>query len=95
NIPDGYIADQDANRDTFLILNLDTVAGDGKGFNDWVGKNYYITFSVSTDAAERAANDVVYAKLVEKTDSGSTVVNTIELQNGVQNNFDELKVLEG
>ncbi|HEM6220342.1 TPA: MucBP domain-containing protein [Streptococcus suis] len=94
NIPDGYIADQDANRDTFLILNLDTVAGDGKGFNDWVGKNYYITFSVSTDAAERAANDVVYAKLVEKTDSGSTVVNTIELQNGVQNNFDELKVLE-
>ncbi|HEP1794041.1 TPA: MucBP domain-containing protein, partial [Streptococcus suis] len=95
NIPDGYIADQDANRDTFLILNLDTVAGDGKGFNDWVGKNYYITFSVSTDKAERDANDVVYAKLVEKTDSGSTVVNTIELQNGVQNNFDELKVLEG
>ncbi|HEM6138494.1 TPA: MucBP domain-containing protein, partial [Streptococcus suis] len=95
NIPDGYIADQDANRDTFLILNLDTVAGDGAGFNDWVGKNYYITFSVSTDKAERDANDVVYAKLVEKTDSGSTVVNTIELQNGVKNNFDELKVLEG
>ncbi|MGQ7372105.1 YSIRK-type signal peptide-containing protein, partial [Streptococcus suis] len=95
NIPDGYIADQDANRDTFLILNLDAVAGDGLGFNEWVGKNYYITFSVSTDKAERDANDVVYAKLVEKTDSGSTVVNTIELQKGVQNNFDELKVLEG
>ncbi|HFU3716146.1 TPA: MucBP domain-containing protein, partial [Streptococcus suis] len=95
NIPDGYIADQDANRDTFLILNLDTVAGDGNGFNDWVGKNYYITFSVSTDKAEREANDVVYAKLVEKTDSGSTVVNTIELKPGEKNNFDELKVLEG
>ncbi|HFI0545680.1 TPA: MucBP domain-containing protein [Streptococcus suis] len=95
NIPDGYIADQDANRDTFLILNLDAVAGDGLGFNEWVGKNYYITFSVSTDKAERDANDVVYAKLVEKTDSGSTVVNTIELQKGIQNNFDELKVLEG
>ncbi|NQM03982.1 YSIRK-type signal peptide-containing protein [Streptococcus suis] len=95
NIPDGYIADQDANRDTFLILNLDTVAGDGVGFNDWVGKNYYITFSVSTDKAEREANDVVYAKLVEKTGSGSTVVNTIELKPGEKNNFDELKVLEG
>ncbi|HEL1622645.1 TPA: MucBP domain-containing protein, partial [Streptococcus suis] len=95
NIPAGYIADQDANRDTFLIIELDTASGDGVGFNDWVGKNYYITFSVSTDAAERAANDVVYAKLVEKTDSGSTVVNTIELAPGVLNNFDELKVLEG
>ena len=94
NYPAGYIGDQDANRDTFLILNLDTVAGDGVGFNDWVGKNYYITFSVSTDKAEREANDVVYAKLVEKTGSGSTVVNTIELKPGVQNNFDELKVLE-
>ncbi|HEL2738787.1 TPA: MucBP domain-containing protein, partial [Streptococcus suis] len=96
-IPDGYIGDQDANRDTFLILNLDTVNGygDGNNFNDWVGKNYYITFSVSTDAAEREANDVVYAKLVEKTDSGSTVVNTIELKPGEKNNFDELKVLEG
>ncbi|HEP1844738.1 TPA: MucBP domain-containing protein [Streptococcus suis] len=94
NIPDGYIADQDANRDTFLILNLDTVAGDDQGFNDWAGKNYYITFSVSTDKAEREANDVVYAKLVEKTDSGSTVVNTIELKPGEKNNFDELKVLE-
>ncbi|HEM3703044.1 TPA: MucBP domain-containing protein, partial [Streptococcus suis] len=95
NIPDGYIGDQDANRDTFLIINLDTTSGDGVGFNDWVGKNYYITFSVSTDAAEREANDVVYAKLVEKTDSGNTVVNTIELKPGVRNNFDELKVLEG
>ncbi|WP_449454688.1 MucBP domain-containing protein [Streptococcus suis] len=95
NIPAGYIADQDANRDTFLIIELDTASGDGVGFNDWVGKNYYITFSVSTDAAERAANDVVYAKLVEKTDSGSTVVNTIELAPGVLNNFDELKVIEG
>ncbi|HFR3600401.1 TPA: MucBP domain-containing protein [Streptococcus suis] len=94
NYPAGYIGDQDANRDTFLIINLDTVAGDGAGFNDWVGKNYYITFSVSTDKAERAANDVVYAKLVEKTNSGSTVVNTIELKPGVQNNFDKLKVLE-
>ncbi|MFH0424292.1 MucBP domain-containing protein [Streptococcus sp. A11] len=94
NIPDGYIADQDANRDTFLILNLDTVAGDDQGFNDWAGKNYYITFSVSTDKVEREANDVVYAKLVEKTDSGSTVVNTIELKPGEKNNFDELKVLE-
>ncbi|HFI0342726.1 TPA: MucBP domain-containing protein [Streptococcus suis] len=94
NIPDGYIGDQDANRDTFLIINLDTTSGDGVGFNDWVGKNYYITFSVSTDAAERGANDVVYAKLVEKTDSGSTVVKTIELEPGVSNNFDELKVLE-
>ncbi|MGU7900953.1 MucBP domain-containing protein, partial [Streptococcus suis] len=94
NYPAGYIGDQDANRDTFLIIELDEKAGDGKGFNDWVGKNYYITFSVSTDAAERAANDVVYAKLVEKTDSGSTVVNTIELKPGVKNNFDELKVLE-
>ncbi|HEL2356382.1 TPA: MucBP domain-containing protein, partial [Streptococcus suis] len=94
NYPAGYIGDQDANRDTFLIIELDEKAGDGKGFNEWVGKNYYITFSVSTDAAERAANDVVYAKLVEKTDSGSTVVNTIELKPGVKNNFDELKVLE-
>ncbi|HFU4217467.1 TPA: MucBP domain-containing protein [Streptococcus suis] len=94
NIPDGYIGDQDANRDTFLIINLDTTSGDGVGFNDWVGKKYYITFSVSTDAAERGANDVVYAKLVEKTDSGSTVVKTIELEPGVSNNFDELKVLE-
>ncbi|HEM3471867.1 TPA: MucBP domain-containing protein [Streptococcus suis] len=95
NIPAGYIGDQDANRDTFLIIELDAKAGDGLGFNEWVGKNYYITFSVSTDATERAANDVVYAKLVEKTDSGNTVVNTIELKPGVQNNFDELKVLEG
>ncbi|MDG4522179.1 MucBP domain-containing protein [Streptococcus suis] len=94
NIPAGYIGDQDANRDTFLIIELDEKAGDGKGFNEWVGKNYYITFSVSTDAAERAANDVVYAKLVEKTDSGSTVVNTIELKPGVENNFNQLKVLE-
>ncbi|HEM6023252.1 TPA: MucBP domain-containing protein, partial [Streptococcus suis] len=94
NYPAGYIGDQDANRDTYLIIELDEKAGDGKGFNEWVGKNYYITFSVSTDAAERAANDVVYAKLVEKTDSGSTVVNTIELKPGVKNNFDELKVLE-
>ncbi|MFM0581948.1 MucBP domain-containing protein [Streptococcus suis] len=94
NIPAGYIGDQDANRDTFLIIELDEKAGDGKGFNEWVGKNYYITFSVSTDAAERAVNDVVYAKLVEKTDSGSTVVNTIELKPGVENNFNQLKVLE-
>ncbi|MGO0052221.1 MucBP domain-containing protein, partial [Streptococcus suis] len=94
NIPAGYIGDQDANRDTFLIIELDEKAGDGKGFNEWVGKNYYITFSVSTDATERAANDVVYAKLVEKTDSGSTVVNTIELKPGVENNFNQLKVLE-
>ncbi|WP_024409596.1 MucBP domain-containing protein, partial [Streptococcus suis] len=94
NIPAGYIGDQDANRDTFLIIELDEKAGDRKGFNEWVGKNYYITFSVSTDAAERAANDVVYAKLVEKTDSGSTVVNTIELKPGVENNFNQLKVLE-
>ncbi|MGC4388672.1 hypothetical protein ABXW34_22780, partial [Streptococcus suis] len=38
NYPDGYIGDQEANRDTFLILNLDTVAGygDGNNFNDWV-----------------------------------------------------------
>ncbi|HFR3750461.1 TPA: MucBP domain-containing protein [Streptococcus suis] len=90
NIPDGYIADQDANRDTFLIIELDSSEGTSN-FNDRIGKDYYITFSVSTDATERASNDVVYAKLVEKTDSGSTVVNTIELQNGVQNNFSELE----
>ncbi|MFI3082876.1 MucBP domain-containing protein [Streptococcus sp. 2022WUSS135] len=95
--PDGYIGDQDANRDTFLILNLDTVAGygDGQNFNDWVNHNYYITFSVSTDAAERASEDVVYAKLVEKTDNGNNVVRTIKLSPGVANNFEELKVLEG
>ncbi|MBM7313670.1 MucBP domain-containing protein, partial [Streptococcus suis] len=95
--PDGYIGDQDANRDTFLILNLDTVAGygDGQNFNDWVNHNYYITFSVSTDAAERASEDVVYAKLVEKTNNGNNVVRTIKLVQGVANNFEELKVLEG
>ncbi|HEL1758544.1 TPA: MucBP domain-containing protein, partial [Streptococcus suis] len=95
--PDGYIGDQDANRDTFLILNLDTVAGygDGQNFNDWVNHNYYITFSVSTNAAERASEDVVYAKLVEKTDNGNNVVRTIKLAPGVANNFEELKVLEG
>ncbi|WP_277941225.1 MucBP domain-containing protein [Streptococcus suis] len=90
DIPDGYIADEDANRDTFLIIELDSSEGTSN-FNDRIGKDYYITFSVSTDATERASNDVVYAKLVEKTDSGSTVVNTIELQNGVQNNFSELE----
>ncbi|HFI0135857.1 TPA: MucBP domain-containing protein [Streptococcus suis] len=97
NYPTGYTGDQDANRDTFLIYNLDTVngAGDGNNFNDWVGKNYYITFSVSTDKTERETNDVVYAKLVEKTANGDNVVNTIELTPGVANNFNELKVLEG
>ncbi|HEM6397752.1 TPA: MucBP domain-containing protein, partial [Streptococcus suis] len=97
NYPAGYSGDQDANRDTFLIYNLDTINGygDGNNFNDWVGKNYYITFSVSTDKAEREANDVVYAKLVEKTANGDNVVNTIQLKPGVKNNFDELKVLEG
>ncbi|HEM6083690.1 TPA: MucBP domain-containing protein, partial [Streptococcus suis] len=90
DIPDGYIADEDANRNTFLIIELDSSEGTSN-FNDRIGKDYYITFSVSTDATERASNDVVYAKLVEKTDSGSTVVNTIELQNGVQNNFSELE----
>ncbi|HFI0621831.1 TPA: MucBP domain-containing protein [Streptococcus suis] len=97
NYPAGYSGDQDANRDTFLIYNLDTINGygDGNNFNDWVGKNYYITFSVSTDKAEREANDVVYAKLVEKTANGDNVVNTIQLTPGVKNNFDELKVLEG
>ncbi|MCK4023497.1 YSIRK-type signal peptide-containing protein [Streptococcus suis] len=95
--PAGYIGDQDANRDTFLILNLDTVAGygDGNNFNDWVNHNYYITFSVSTNAAERASEDVVYAKLVEKTNNGNNVVRTIKLAPGVANNFEELKVLEG
>ncbi|HFI2692390.1 TPA: MucBP domain-containing protein, partial [Streptococcus suis] len=97
NYPAGYSGDQDPNRDTFLIYSLDTVNGygDGNNFNDWVGKNYYITFSVSTDKAEREANDVVYAKLVEKTANGDNVVNTIQLTPGVKNNFDELKVLEG
>ncbi|HFU4559591.1 TPA: MucBP domain-containing protein, partial [Streptococcus suis] len=97
NYPAGYSGDQDPNRDTFLIYSLDTVNGygDGNNFNDWVGKNYYITFSVSTDKAEREANDVVYAKLVEKTANGDNVVNTIQLKPGVKNNFDELKVLEG
>ncbi|WP_238145008.1 MucBP domain-containing protein [Streptococcus suis] len=97
NYPTGYTGDQDANRDTFLIYNLDTVngAGDGNNFNDWVGKNYYITFSVSTDKTERETSDVVYAKLVEKTANGDNVVNTIELTPGVANNFNELKVLEG
>ncbi|HEM5931980.1 TPA: MucBP domain-containing protein [Streptococcus suis] len=97
NYPDGYIGDQEANRDTFLILNLDTVAGygDGNNFNDWVNHNYYITFSVSTNAAERASEDVVYAKLVEKTNNGNNVVRTIKLAPGVANNFEELKVLEG
>ncbi|WP_051176960.1 YSIRK signal domain/LPXTG anchor domain surface protein [Streptococcus plurextorum] len=96
-LPDGYIGDQDANRDTFLILNLDTKDGygDGNNFNDWVGKNYYVVFSVSTIASEREANDVVYAKLVEKTTTGSTVVNTITLTPGVSNTFTELRVLEG
>ncbi|HEL2739042.1 TPA: MucBP domain-containing protein [Streptococcus suis] len=95
--PTGYSGDQDANRDTFLIYNLDTVDGygDGNNFNDWVGHNYYITFSVSTDKTERETKDVVYAKLVEKTDAGDVVVNTMELTPGVSNNFDELKVLEG
>ncbi|HFI0114550.1 TPA: MucBP domain-containing protein [Streptococcus suis] len=95
--PTGYSGDQDANRDTFLIYNLDTVNGygDGNNFNDWVGKNYYITFSVSTDKTERETKDVVYAKLVEKTANGDNVVNTIELTPGVANNFNELKVLEG
>ncbi|HFI0171427.1 TPA: MucBP domain-containing protein [Streptococcus suis] len=95
--PTGYSGDQDANRDTFLIYNLDTVNGygDGNNFNDWVGKNYYITFSVSTDKTERETKDVVYAKLVEKTDAGDVVVNTMELTPGVSNNFDQLKVLEG
>ncbi|MCK4043454.1 LPXTG cell wall anchor domain-containing protein [Streptococcus suis] len=97
NYPDGYNGDQEADRDTFLILNLDTVAGygDGQNFNDWVKHNYYITFSVSTNAAERASEDVVYAKLVEKTDNGNNVVRTIKLAPGVANNFEELKVLEG
>ncbi|NQK45889.1 YSIRK-type signal peptide-containing protein [Streptococcus suis] len=94
--PTGYSGDQDANRDTFLIYNLDSVNGygDGNNFNDWVGHNYYITFSVSTSKTEREAKDVVYAKLVEKTDAGDVVVNTMELTPGVSNNFDQLKVLE-
>ncbi|HFI0792253.1 TPA: MucBP domain-containing protein, partial [Streptococcus suis] len=97
NYPAGYSGDQDKNRDTFLIYNLDTTAGygDGNNFNDWVGHNYYITFSVSTDKAEREANDVIYAKLVEKTANGDNVVNAIQLTPGVKNNFNELKVLEG
>ncbi|WP_394406085.1 MucBP domain-containing protein, partial [Streptococcus sp. 20-1249] len=97
NYPDGYNGDQEADRDTFLILNLDTVAGygDGQNFNDWVNHNYYITFSVSTNAAQRASEDVVYAKLVEKTDNGNNVVRTIKLAPGVANNFEELKELEG
>ncbi|HFI0177593.1 TPA: MucBP domain-containing protein, partial [Streptococcus suis] len=97
NYPTGYIGDQDANRDTFAIYNLDTANGygDSNNFNDWVGHNYYITFSVSTDKTERETKDVIYAKLVEKTDAGDVVVNTMELTPGVSNNFDELKVLEG
>ncbi|MDW8682076.1 MucBP domain-containing protein [Streptococcus suis] len=97
NYPTGYIGDQDANRDTFAIYNLDTANGygDSNNFNDWVGHNYYITFSVSTDKTERETKDVIYAKLVEKTDAGDVVVNTMELTPGVSNNFDQLKVLEG
>ncbi|HEL2052663.1 TPA: MucBP domain-containing protein, partial [Streptococcus suis] len=96
NYPAGYIGDQDANRDTFLIFNFDTVGGygDGKNFNDWANHNYYMTFSVSTDSAERAASDVVYAKLVEKTMNGDRVVRTVELQPNVKTVVDELNVLE-
>ncbi|MFM0621213.1 MucBP domain-containing protein, partial [Streptococcus suis] len=95
-IPAGYIGDTDANRDTFLIYSLDTIGGygDGQNFNDWVNRNYYIVFSVSTDKTEREANDVVYAKLIEKTMNGDKVINTIQLKPGVKNNFEELKVLE-
>ncbi|HEM6242619.1 TPA: MucBP domain-containing protein, partial [Streptococcus suis] len=94
--PAGYIGDQDANRDTFLIFNFDTVGGygDGKNFNDWAGHNYYMTFSVSTDSTERAASDVVYAKLVEKTMNGDRVVKTVELKPNVKTVVDELNVLE-
>ena len=96
NYPAGYIGDQDANRDTFLLFNFDTVGGygDGNNFNDWAGHNYYMTFSVSTDSAERAASDVVYAKLVEKTMNGDRVVKTVELQPNVETVVDELNVLE-
>ena len=96
NYPAGYIGDQDANRDTFLIFNFDTVGGygDGNNFNDWAGHNYYMTFSVSTDSTERAASDVVYAKLVEKTMNGDRVVKTVELKPNVKTEVDELNVLE-
>ncbi|HEP1809704.1 TPA: MucBP domain-containing protein [Streptococcus suis] len=96
NYPAGYIGDQDANRDTFLIFNFDTVGGygDGKNFNDWANHNYYMTFSVSTDSTERAASDVVYAKLVEKTMNGDRVVKTVELKPNVKTVVDELNVLE-
>ncbi|MCK4042811.1 YSIRK-type signal peptide-containing protein [Streptococcus suis] len=96
NYPAGYIGDQDANRDTFLLFNFDTVGGygDGNNFNDWAGHNYYMTFSVSTDSAERAASDVVYAKLVEKTMNGDRVVKTVELKPNVKTMVDELNVLE-
>ncbi|HFI0704505.1 TPA: MucBP domain-containing protein [Streptococcus suis] len=96
NYPAGYIGDQDANRDTFLIFNFDTVGGygDGNNFNDWAGHNYYMTFSVSTDSTERAASDVVYAKLVEKTMNGDRVVKTVELKPNVKTVVDELNVLE-
>ncbi|HEM4335182.1 TPA: MucBP domain-containing protein [Streptococcus suis] len=96
NYPAGYIGDQDANRDTFLIFNFDTVGGygDGKNFNDWAKHNYYMTFSVSTDSTERAASDVVYAKLVEKTMNGDRVVKTVELKPNVKTVVDELNVLE-
>ncbi|HFU4373896.1 TPA: MucBP domain-containing protein, partial [Streptococcus suis] len=96
NYPAGYIGDQDANRDTFLLFNFDTVGGygDGNNFNDWAGHNYYMTFSVSTDSTERAASDVVYAKLVEKTMNGDRVVKTVELKPNVKTVVDELNVLE-
>ncbi|MGU7914975.1 MucBP domain-containing protein, partial [Streptococcus suis] len=96
NYPAGYIGDQDANRDTFLIFNFDTVGGygDGNNFNDWANHNYYMTFSVSTDSTERAASDVVYAKLVEKTMNGDRVVKTVELKPNVKTVVDELNVLE-
>ncbi|MFI3101154.1 MucBP domain-containing protein, partial [Streptococcus suis] len=96
NYPAGYIGDQDANRDTFLIFNFDTVGGygDGNNFNDWASHNYYMTFSVSTDSTERAASDVVYAKLVEKTMNGDRVVRTVELKPNVKTVVDELNVLE-
>ncbi|HFI2432794.1 TPA: MucBP domain-containing protein, partial [Streptococcus suis] len=96
NYPAGYIGDQDANRDTFLIFNFDTVGGygDDNNFNDWAGHNYYMTFSVSTDSTERAASDVVYAKLVEKTMNGDRVVKTVELKPNVKTVVDELNVLE-
>ncbi|HFR3265668.1 TPA: MucBP domain-containing protein [Streptococcus suis] len=94
--PAGYIGDQDANRDTFLVFTLDTIDGygNGEGFNDWVKHNYYLTFSVSTDAAERKAKDVIYAKLVEKTINGDKVIRTVELQPNVESKIDELTVLE-